>query len=72
MALRAIVYFIVKNPNSYQKLIAEINEQERQGHLSEFVNFQEGLEMKYLSVHPVIASVASHRRPRLNPIPAKQ
>ncbi len=56
MALRAIVYFPVKNPYSYQKLRAEIDEQEKQGRLSEFVDFQEGLDMKYLLVHSVTAS----------------
>lgn len=55
MALRAIVYFLVKHPRCYQKLNAEVTKQESQCALSEFVTFQQGLDMKYLSVHPVLS-----------------
>ena len=58
MALRAIIYFLVNSPKSYQKLNAEITEHEKQGRLSEFVTFQQGLDMKYLSVYPTVSLIA--------------
>ncbi len=52
MALRAIFYFLVKNPTTYRKLMDEISQADQEGKLSDFVEFQQGLDLKYLSVHP--------------------
>ncbi|TVY15514.1 Pisatin demethylase [Lachnellula arida] len=48
MALRAIFYFLVKNPRKYEKLMAEIDEAEAEGKFSEYVEFSEGQQLKYL------------------------
>ena len=52
MAFRAIFYFLVKNPATYRKLMDEITQAEQEGKLSDFVEFQQGLELKYLFVQP--------------------
>ena len=44
----AVFYFLVKNPRTYEKLIEEIDQADRNGELSEFVQFQQGLGLKYL------------------------
>lgn len=48
MALRAIFYFLVKNPRTYEKLMAEIDEAEAEGKFSEYVGFSEGQQLQYL------------------------
>jgi hypothetical protein len=50
MALTAIFYFLIKNPDTYQKLRTEIEQTDQAGSLSESVEFQEGLSLRYLSV----------------------
>jgi hypothetical protein len=48
MGLRAVVYFIVKNPSAYRKLMDEIDEADRVGKLSEMVEFNQGQQLQYL------------------------
>jgi hypothetical protein len=48
MALRAIFYFLVKNPKAYQKLNVEIEQADEKGLLSDMVQFQQGLKLTYL------------------------
>ena len=48
MALRAVLYFLVKNQNAYRKLQKEIEDADREGRLSDLVEFQQGSDMKYL------------------------
>ena len=48
IALRAIFYYTVKSPRVYQKLVAEIDEFDRNGLLSPLVSFEESLKMPYL------------------------
>ena len=50
MALRAVFYFLVKHPDVYRKLTAEIDLAIQRGELSEMVEFQQGLKLKYLCV----------------------
>ena len=48
MALRSIFYFLVKNPDKYRKLVAEIDSAEEVGKLSPFISYKEGNELEYL------------------------
>jgi cytochrome P450 len=48
MALRAIFYFLVKNPRVYEKLMQEIDQADAEGNLSEYVEFGQGQQMKYM------------------------
>ena len=48
MAFRAIFYFLVKNPRTYDKLMEEIDEAEAESKFSEYVEFNEGQQLKYL------------------------
>jgi cytochrome P450 len=48
MALRAIFYFVVKNPKSYAKLAEEIDAAKKAGRFSEVVEYQQALELPYL------------------------
>jgi cytochrome P450 len=52
MAFRAIFYFLVKNPRTYEKLMEEIDEAEAEGKFSEYVEFSQGQQLKYLYVNP--------------------
>ncbi|KAK6819176.1 hypothetical protein RU639_008065 [Aspergillus parasiticus] len=48
ISLRAIVYFLVKNPSVYQKLQSEIDAADQAGKLSHYVTYAECLELPYL------------------------
>ncbi|PVH73614.1 cytochrome P450 [Cadophora sp. DSE1049] len=50
ISLRAILYYIIKTPKSYERLQSEIDEADRAGKLSEFVTYGESLELEYLQV----------------------
>lgn len=57
ITLRAIIYYIVKNPRVHTKLINEIQDFDRRGLLSSpFVKFDESLKMPYLYVSETISS----------------
>jgi cytochrome P450 len=47
-SLRAIVYYLLKNPLQKAKLVAEVDTKMRKGQLSEVVTFEEANEMPYL------------------------
>lgn len=48
ISLRAIIYYVVQNPNVYRKLQQEIDEADRAGKLSEQITYAECLELEYL------------------------
>lgn len=48
IALRAIFYFLIKNPETYQSLVHEIEEADRDGRLSPVIEYQQGLKLPYL------------------------
>ncbi|KAL3459726.1 cytochrome P450 [Aspergillus heterothallicus] len=48
ISLRAIFYYLMKNPATYQKLISEIDEAQAQGKLSDFITCSESLQLPYL------------------------
>lgn len=48
ISLRAIIYYLIKNPSAYEKLQQEIDAADREGKLSKFVTYAECLELKYL------------------------
>ncbi|KAL6253147.1 Cytochrome p-450 [Rhinocladiella similis] len=63
IAIRAILYYLVKSPKIYATLRDEIDEADRKGKLSNRVTFEESQELKYLQatikeamrLHPSIA-----------------
>lgn len=48
VALRAIFYYVVKNPHVYKKLMAEIDEHDGAGKLSSLVTYEQASAMPYL------------------------
>jgi len=50
ISLRAILYYIIQNPKSYQRLQEEIDEADRAGKLSKIVTYAESLNLPYLQV----------------------
>ena len=48
ISLTAIIYFLIKNPPAYRKVIAEIDAADAAGQLSKFITYSESLELKYL------------------------
>lgn len=48
ISLRAIFYYLIKNPRTYQKLVLEILDADRTGKLSIFVKYEECLKLPYL------------------------
>ncbi|CAG8925610.1 unnamed protein product [Penicillium salamii] len=48
IALRAIIYFLVKNVSTYNKLQHEIDEADQTGRISEYITYAECLELPYL------------------------
>jgi cytochrome P450 len=48
VALRAIFYFVVKNPLVYKKLMAEIDEHDKAGKLSSLITYEQASAMPYL------------------------
>ncbi|KAF3763900.1 hypothetical protein M406DRAFT_51514 [Cryphonectria parasitica EP155] len=62
ISLRALFYYLCRNPDSKRKLLAEIDEAETAGRLSDPVTFAEALELEYLQaiikealrIHPAV------------------
>lgn len=50
ISLRACFYYLIKNPRTYKKLISEIDGAEKNGQLSEYVTYEECLQLPYLCV----------------------
>ena len=48
ISLRSMFYYFCKNPKAYQKLVAEIDDMEAQGKLSDPITFAESNQMPYL------------------------
>ena len=48
ISLRSMFYYLCKNPDAYQKLVAEIDEADTQGRLSDPITFAESNQMLYL------------------------
>lgn len=48
MALRAIFYYLVKNPNAYRKVQEEIDHAQAEGKLGELIDFSQGQDLKYM------------------------
>lgn len=48
IALRAIFYYLLKNPRAYAKLMAEIDGEVAAGHMSEFATLDNSMKMPYL------------------------
>ena len=48
IALRAMIYYLCKNPRCYSKLVAEIDDSDRKGELSKFITYAEAVRMPYL------------------------
>ena len=48
ISLRSMFYYFCKNPNAYLKLVAEIDEMDVQGKLSDPITFAESNQMPYL------------------------
>lgn len=49
IAIRSILYHVMKNPSVYNKLVAEIDEADRAGHLSTpYIKYNEAMKLPYL------------------------
>ncbi|KAF9890027.1 hypothetical protein FE257_006707 [Aspergillus nanangensis] len=48
ISLRSIFYYLMRNPSTYRKLVAEIDEADAKGALSEYVTYAECLQLQYL------------------------
>jgi cytochrome P450 len=48
ISLRACFYYLIKNPKTYQNLVAEIDEADKRGQLSTYVTYEECLRLPYL------------------------
>lgn len=48
IALRAVVYFLCKNPGKLRKLQSELDDAEKNGKLSEPITYAEALSLAYL------------------------
>lgn len=46
--LRAIFYYLSKNPRTYAKLAAELQDAKAKGLISEVISFQQGKKLLYL------------------------
>ncbi|KAJ9606533.1 Cytochrome p-450 [Cladophialophora chaetospira] len=63
VSLRACFYYLIKTPSAYEKLVAEIDEAEKTGKLSNFISYEECLRLPYLQavlkeamrLHPGVA-----------------
>lgn len=53
VALRAIFYHLIKNPDKYLKLQQEIDDAQVNGKLSEYITFEESQKLPYLYVRSV-------------------
>ncbi|KIX09126.1 uncharacterized protein Z518_00204 [Rhinocladiella mackenziei CBS 650.93] len=45
--IRAILYFLIKNPTKYKKVVAEIDEADLNGKLSPYVTYEESQKLEY-------------------------
>ncbi|QGI65311.1 hypothetical protein CEK26_009260 [Fusarium fujikuroi] len=62
ISLRAVVYFVIRTPRVYEKLQREIDDADQAGQLSEYVTYQESLELPYfqatlkeaMRMHPAV------------------
>lgn len=50
ISLRAVFYYLIRNPESYKKLQKEIDELDDAGKLSPVISYAESLQMDYLYV----------------------
>ena len=48
IALRAMIYFLCRNPHCMQRLVVEIDDADKQGKLSDPISYKEASEMPYL------------------------
>lgn len=48
ISLRAIIYYLIKNPIAYEKLKQEVDQADQAGKLSKSVTYAESLELTYL------------------------
>ncbi|KAJ9657594.1 hypothetical protein H2198_004240 [Neophaeococcomyces mojaviensis] len=48
ISLRAMFYFLMKNPECLKRLVIEVDEMDRKGKLSKFVSFAQSNQMPYL------------------------
>ncbi len=55
IALRSIIYNLIKTPRVYRKLQDEIDEYDQEGLLSPIIKYHESIKMPYLYVRPVLA-----------------
>jgi cytochrome P450 len=57
IALRSIIYHLIKTPRVYQKLQDEIDESDQEGLLSPIIKYHESLKLPYLYVRPVSSPI---------------
>ncbi|EXJ66931.1 uncharacterized protein A1O5_10126 [Cladophialophora psammophila CBS 110553] len=63
VSLRACFYYLTKTPRAFEKLVAEIDEAEKNGQLSTYISYEECLKLPYLQavmkeamrLHPGVA-----------------
>lgn len=48
IGLRSAFYFLIKNPRCYKKALAEVDQEDAEGKLSEHITFEECLKLPYL------------------------
>jgi cytochrome P450 len=72
ISLRAIFYYLCRTPSAHGKLLAEIDQADREGRLSDPVTFAEAQELKYfqavvkeaLRMHPAVGFLLERVVPR--------
>lgn len=72
ISLRAIFYYLCRTPSAHAKLLAEIDQADREGRLSDPVTFAEAQELKYfqavvkeaLRMHPAVGFLLERVVPR--------
>ena len=72
ISLRAIFYYLCRTPSAHNKLLAEIDQADREGRLSDPVTFAEAQELKYfqavvkeaLRMHPAVGFLLERVVPR--------
>lgn len=71
IALRAIVYYLCRNPECMRKLVQEIDDVDRAGMLRRPISYKEGLQLKYLQavfkeamrLHPSVGLILERHVP---------
>jgi cytochrome P450 len=48
ISLRAVFYYVIRDPQVYERLRNEIDAADRAGRLSKYVTYAESLELEYL------------------------